>query len=760
VRRLLVLTLFLTLSAALPAYAAQQRNLAPDDGKRAALIIGNNGYKSIPQLDRAVNDAQAMAAALQRIGFTTRLLTDATQKQMNKAINEFAENIAGGGVGVMFFAGHGVQINNQNFLLPVDIEDPQRDSDVEDQAVSLQGIQEKLAEVHAKFALMVIDACRDNPLPHKAGRGIGRTRGLSEPTAPNGQMIIFSAGANETALDSLSPTDRDPNGLFTREFLPVLNQPGLSVSDALKAVRTRVIAKAAKMNHDQHPAIYDQTDGDFYLVPGTLEARSSSTSESGQVPSSAFGTAAPVGRPGADEDEALWTRIKESKQLSDYDLYLQRFPNGRYADAARAALHGSAWVADAKTGCKVWLANPHPGAKLTWSGGCLEGLAEGSGTSEVIDGERRTVGQVTKKMGRNNGPSSVKYYDKGHLVRSDEGVTQVMGDGKIVFNGKRTFESRRDNVISQEGRFVDDSLVDGTMKYRDGSEERCQLAEGLKKTGVCHFKGSDGYTYDGDYKNGSQTGHAKIHLRDHSDYEGAVEDGKANGYGKMTYANGDTYEGDWQSGKQHGKGAYVGKDGCRYVGDYVDGKSHGQGVLTCPNGRRQEGTWIAGVFSGPQSSQQALSDTPHTSAPSIVQPASVAQPAQPVHKKKPPPHYTAFTQAAVPEEQRDNPSGPKWQAYLSHACIAAAGVWRVSSSITLELLGSAPGQAVWTPSPSAFKAHPAPHQGVWVCVSDAERRIELRWSDGGVNTVTLSSDGRTLSGDKTEGTHWSAVRAD
>jgi len=135
-------SLLLTLAVALTVCGAQQRNLAPSiDSKRVALVIGNNDYKSVPRLMRAVNDAQSVAATLQRIGFATRLVTDATQKQMNKAINEFAGDIAGGGVGVMFFAGHGMQINSQNFLLPVDIDEPQSDSDVEDQAVSLQGIQ-------------------------------------------------------------------------------------------------------------------------------------------------------------------------------------------------------------------------------------------------------------------------------------------------------------------------------------------------------------------------------------------------------------------------------------------------------------------------------------------------------------------------------------------------------------------------------------------------------------------------------------------
>jgi uncharacterized caspase-like protein len=326
------LAALLTLPGSVATHAASG---GTSSSARVALVIGNNAYKGVPTLARAGNDAKSMAAALQRLGFTTTLLTDATRRRMNKAVNDFAEGIAGGGVGVLFFAGHGVQIDNQNFLLPVDIEAPERDTDVPDQAISLQGIQDKLAQVHAKFALMIIDACRDNPLPRKAGRSIGGMRGLTQPTAPNGQVIIFSAGANETALDSLSPSDRDANGLFTREFLPVLNTPGLSVSEALRVVRKGVIAKANSVNHDQHPAIYDQSDGDFYFKPGPAEDTSSATAAPAAPAGS--GPAETVHVESAEErEQSFWNLIKDTRDAADFADYQRQYPNG--AHAAEAAL--------------------------------------------------------------------------------------------------------------------------------------------------------------------------------------------------------------------------------------------------------------------------------------------------------------------------------------------------------------------------------------------------------------------------------------
>ena len=180
--------------------------------RRVALVIGNNDYQSVPKLEKAVNDAQSVSRELAKIGFEVMYISNAGQKKMNQAINEFAQKVSGGGIGIFFFAGHGLQINNQNFLLPVDMDMPKDPNDVDDQAISLVRIQDKLADAKARFSLLLIDACRDNPLPKKAGRSIGATRGLAQPASPNGQIVLFSTGANQQALDKLSDNDNHPNG--------------------------------------------------------------------------------------------------------------------------------------------------------------------------------------------------------------------------------------------------------------------------------------------------------------------------------------------------------------------------------------------------------------------------------------------------------------------------------------------------------------------------------------------------------------------
>lgn len=293
--------------------------------RRVALVIGNNDYQNIVKLEKAVNDANSVAAELKKVGFEVQTLNNAGQKKMNQAINEFVQKVSGGGVGVFFFAGHGLQINNQNFLVPVDMDQPREADDVADQAISVTVLQDKLATAKARYTLLVLDACRNNPLPKKAGRSIGSTRGLAMTNSPSGQTVLYSAGANQEALDSLGANDNNPNGLFTREFLPTISQPGVSSTDALKRTRSMVTQKAKSVGHEQQPALYDQTDGDFYFVPGPAPAQTLAAAPA----SPAVQTIDPKA-----VELSFWDSIKDSKQPEDYQDYLSKYPNGQFAQLA------------------------------------------------------------------------------------------------------------------------------------------------------------------------------------------------------------------------------------------------------------------------------------------------------------------------------------------------------------------------------------------------------------------------------------------
>lgn len=238
---------------------------------RRALVIGNDNYRSVDPLKNAVSDARAMAAALERSGYKVSLHLDLDEKRFKQALRTFRYEVQGGDEVMFFFAGHGVEIAGANFLLPVDIRvsgtDNDKDRDqLREDSIDLKRFMSDLEERKTKFALAVIDACREDPFPKEKGsRSISTKGGLAQTTPATGQMIIFSAGAGQLAIDSLGANDPSKNGLFTRVFLSEMDKPGVPVDRVLKNVRTEVSRLAKTMGRTQTPAIYDQSEGDFYF---------------------------------------------------------------------------------------------------------------------------------------------------------------------------------------------------------------------------------------------------------------------------------------------------------------------------------------------------------------------------------------------------------------------------------------------------------------------------------------------------------------
>jgi hypothetical protein len=237
---------------------------APPSGKRKALVIGNDLYRHVTRLDNARADARAMSQSLQTLGFNVTLALDQTERGLKETLRNFKSSVEGGDEVVVFYAGHGVQIGTTNYLLPVDIAG-QNEDQVRDEAIQMQRILDDMQERRTGFLLMIVDACRDNPFK-VAGRTLGG-RGLAPTTAATGQMVIFSAGTGQQALDKLGADDKEPNGLFTRLFLREMERPGVSVDRVLRTVRTEVARLARSVGHEQTPALYDQSLGDFFFKP-------------------------------------------------------------------------------------------------------------------------------------------------------------------------------------------------------------------------------------------------------------------------------------------------------------------------------------------------------------------------------------------------------------------------------------------------------------------------------------------------------------
>ncbi len=254
-----LLAFLLTIGLAAPAWAAD----------RIALVIGNDSYTEVPRLLKARNDALAMADKLRFLGFEVLTVTDADRAEMNTRIREFESLIENGDTALIFFAGHGVEIEGENYLLPVDIPNasPGQENLIRDEAISFSQVLSRIKNTGAELSLAFLDACRNNPFQAEGTRSVGTSRGLGRIAAPGGTFVMYSAGAGETALDRLSDDDPDPNSVYTRTLLPMLSTPGLDLREMAVEVRRRVNKLAQTVPHRQTPAYYDEVLNDFSFVP-------------------------------------------------------------------------------------------------------------------------------------------------------------------------------------------------------------------------------------------------------------------------------------------------------------------------------------------------------------------------------------------------------------------------------------------------------------------------------------------------------------
>jgi hypothetical protein len=299
---------------------------APVDARRLALVIGNDSYQHADALNNARADARAVSEALQATGFKVTLRQDVTQQAMKEAIRRFKSEVTGGDEVIFFYAGHGVQLEGMNYMIPVDTAGENPDQ-LKDDSVSLQRVLDDMQDQKARFTLAIVDACRDNPFKSN-GRAL-RSRGLAPVMAADGQAVLYSAGAGQEALDNLGPRDKDPNGVFTRVLIKEITAPGLSFDQVIHDVRNQVVQLARSVDHTQTPGYYSQFTGDFFFIPPLNEAP-------GAGPA-ATATARGPQQSGPDPRQielAYWESIKDSRNVADFQDYLQKYPHGEFAGLA------------------------------------------------------------------------------------------------------------------------------------------------------------------------------------------------------------------------------------------------------------------------------------------------------------------------------------------------------------------------------------------------------------------------------------------
>ena len=283
----LVLSLLAFINPSLSSAATEQR---------IALVIGNSAYSSGP-LKNPVNDAAAMAAQLQKLGFTVILKKNANLRGMEDALTDFGDRLKRGGVGLFFYAGHGLQVGGANYLVPIGAR-INRESDIRYEALDAGKILDEMANANNGLNIVILDACRDNPYSRSfrnAARGLAIVS-----NAPAGTFISYSTSPGNVARDG-----DGRNSPYTEALLRFMKEPGLTIEQVFKGARAKL---GKETGGKQIPWELSSLQGEFYFVPGSGKTATDIT---------------PPGKIVIDKDESSTARKSDRDALDDESRQLE-----------------------------------------------------------------------------------------------------------------------------------------------------------------------------------------------------------------------------------------------------------------------------------------------------------------------------------------------------------------------------------------------------------------------------------------------------
>jgi hypothetical protein len=274
---------------------------------RIALVIGNSAYSGKASLTNPGNDARAMAHTLKQLGFTVIELRDGNKVQMREAIAKVQEGLKDKrGVGMLYYAGHGLQLDWRNYMIPVDAM-LTNSTDVPNQSIDVNAVVEAFRAAGNRMNIVVLDACRDNPFV-----SFGSEKGLAPMDAPVGTFLAYATAPGNVASDGDSATG---NGLYTQYLLEELQKPIAKIEDVFKRVRLNV-RKSSEGR--QIPWESTSLEDDFYFNTGQV-IRAIKPDEKAMA--LAF-----------DQEKADWDKIKSSRNTDELYAYLLKYPNGAIAE--------------------------------------------------------------------------------------------------------------------------------------------------------------------------------------------------------------------------------------------------------------------------------------------------------------------------------------------------------------------------------------------------------------------------------------------
>ncbi len=280
---------------------------------RIALVIGNAAYAGDAALGNPANDAHAMADTLTQLGFSVVELRDGSRAQMTESIAKVGEALKGKqGVGMLYYAGHGLQLEWRNYMVPVDARIA-ASSDIAAQAVDVGAVIDAFKAAGNRMNILVLDACRDNPF---AGTASGK--GLAQLDAPPGTFLAFATAPGNVAIDGDA---KSANGLYTGFLLQELKKPAARIEDVFKRVRLSVRKQSRGR---QIPWESTSLEDDFVFNTGVKIAPRPEVADRER----AFA-----------QQKADWDRIKDSQQVDDLYAFLQKYPSGLISDLAQNRLN-------------------------------------------------------------------------------------------------------------------------------------------------------------------------------------------------------------------------------------------------------------------------------------------------------------------------------------------------------------------------------------------------------------------------------------
>jgi hypothetical protein len=288
--------------------------------ERVALVFGNSDYRNAPRLPNPTNDATDVAAAFERLGFSVHRITNGSFDTMRRALLDFAQQTSGADIAVIYFAGHGMEIRDENWLIPIDAE-LRLDASASQEAISLGNVMPIISRAR-KLGLVILDACRDNPfgrqmLLSQPGRAVA-PRGLVPVEPPNSVLVAFAAKHGTTADDGSGR-----NSPFTTALLHNLETPGLEINYLFRNVHDEVYSAT---QHQQEPYIYGTLSKEpIYLKPETGLQLAATTS------------VGPISTD--DQAERAWANIKDTQDPGVLETFIKHFGGSFYGDLASKKLN-------------------------------------------------------------------------------------------------------------------------------------------------------------------------------------------------------------------------------------------------------------------------------------------------------------------------------------------------------------------------------------------------------------------------------------